>query len=226
MSNIFKLLSEFNAWSTVFRIFLAVVLGGLVGLERGHHGRAAGLRTHILVCLGAAMSAMVGIYSVSVLNLSGDPMRIGAQVVSGIGFLGVGTIIIRNRRQVTGLTTAAGLWATASMGLAIGVGYYIAALGGFLAVILTMELFIYLEKSVKGKVTYSCYIELSDAEGVNTLYDEIKSFVSSADVIPAKSGMHAHVGLEVVAESSSDYDAVMEKARSRNDIIISLPLNN
>ena len=90
-------LAELNVWSTAFRVFLAVLLGGLIGLERGHHGRAAGLRTHILVCLGAAMAALVGLYTVSVLGFSSDPMRVGAQVISGIGFLGVGTIIIRNR---------------------------------------------------------------------------------------------------------------------------------
>lgn len=226
MSNILEILYGLNAWSTVFRIFLAVLLGGLVGLERGHHGRAAGLRTHILVCLGAAMSAMVGLYVVTVLSLSGDPMRIGAQVISGIGFLGVGTIIIRNRRQVTGLTTAAGLWATASIGLAIGVGYYIAALGGFLAVMLTMELFIYLEKSVKGKVTYSCYIELSNVDGVNPLYEEVKDHVSFAEVIPAKSGISTHVGLELMSDSSSDYDIVVEIMQRNKDIVISLPMNN
>lgn len=226
MSNIFEILSGLNTWSTVFRIFLAVLLGGFVGLERGHHGRAAGLRTHILVCLGAAMAAMVGLYVVTVLQVSGDPMRIGAQVVSGIGFLGVGTIIIRNHRQVTGLTTAAGLWATASIGLAIGVGYYIAAIGGFLAVMLTMELFIYLEKSVKSKVTYSCYIELPDAERVNPLYDEIRELVSFAEVIPPKSGISSHVGLELIADSSAHYRVLMEKMRQSDDIVISLPLNN
>lgn len=226
MSNIFEILSGLNTWSTVFRIFLAVLLGGFVGLERGHHGRAAGLRTHILVCLGAAMAAMVGLYVVTVLQVSGDPMRIGAQVVSGIGFLGVGTIIIRNHRQVTGLTTAAGLWATASIGLAIGVGYYIAAIGGFLAVMLTMELFIYLEKSVKSKVTYSCYIELPDAESVNPLYDEIRELVSFAEVIPPKSGISSHVGLELIADSSAHYRVLMEKMRQSDDIVISLPLNN
>ena len=101
MATIIETLKELNIYSTVFRISLAVILGGIIGLERGHHGRAAGLRTHILVCLGAAMSAIIGVYSVKVLELGGDPMRIAAQVVSGIGFLGVGTIMIRNGEHVT-----------------------------------------------------------------------------------------------------------------------------
>ncbi len=105
---IMDLLHEVNVWSAGFRVLLALLLGGLIGLERGRHGRAAGLRTHILVCVGAAVAALVGLYSCQVLSLGGDAMRIGAQVISGIGFLGVGTILVRNRDKVTGLTTAAG----------------------------------------------------------------------------------------------------------------------
>lgn len=222
----FETISQLNTWSTIFRVVLAVLLGGLIGLERGHHGRAAGLRTHILVCLGSAMAAMVGIYTVSVLGLSGDPMRVGAQVISGIGFLGVGTIIIRNRSHVTGLTTAAGLWATASVGLAIGVGYYVAALVAFLAVMTTMATFVYLEKSVKSKVTYSCYLEVCGVEHVNPVYDEIKPLVETIEVIPAKSGVADHIGLELVTDSSAHYDIIMEKTRGNDNIVIALPLRN
>ena len=123
MQTILQTLSEFNIWSITFRILLATVIGGCIGSERGRHGRAAGLRTHILVCLGSTMTVMLGIYSVQVLGLGGDPMRVSAQVISGIGFLGAGTILTRGRFHITGLTTAAGLWTTASLGLAIGAGF-------------------------------------------------------------------------------------------------------
>lgn len=226
VGNFFETISGLNTWSTLFRVALSVILGGLIGLERGHHGRAAGLRTHILVCLGATMSAMVGIYTVSVLGLTGDPMRVGAQVISGIGFLGVGTIIIRNRSHVTGLTTAAGLWATASVGLAIGVGYYVAALVAFLAVMTTMAIFVYLEKSVKSKVTYSCYLEICGAEHVNPVYEEIKSLVETVEVVPAKSGVSDHIGLELVTDSSAHYDQIIQKTRVNDNIVIALPLRN
>ena len=146
MEKIIQTLTELNSWSACFRIFLSLMLGGLIGLERGHHGRAAGLRTHVLVCLGSAMAAMVGLYTSLSLEFYSDPLRVGAQVISGIGFLGVGTIIIRERKQVTGLTTAAGLWTTASIGLAIGVGFYVAAVASFAAVLITMEILIFLEK--------------------------------------------------------------------------------
>lgn len=219
-------LAELNVWSTAFRVFLAVLLGGLIGLERGHHGRAAGIRTHILVCLGAAMAALVGLYTVSVLGFSSDPMRVGAQVISGIGFLGVGTIIIRNRQQVTGLTTAAGLWTTACIGLAVGIGYYVAALVAFLAVMITMAIFVYLERSVKSKVTYSCYVELTDVTRVNALYDSVKSLVSQAELIPAKSGIVPHVGMELNADSKSHYEQLLLLIDQSDDIVVALPIQN
>ena len=226
MDIIWNTLAELNVWSTAFRVFLAVLLGGLIGLERGHHGRAAGLRTHILVCLGAAMAALVGLYTVSVLGFSSDPMRVGAQVISGIGFLGVGTIIIRNRQQVTGLTTAAGLWTTACIGLAVGIGYYVAALVAFLAVMITMAIFVYLERSVKSKVTYSCYVELTDVTRVNALYDSVKSLVSQAELIPAKSGIVPHVGMELNADSKSHYEQLLLLIDQSDDIVVALPIQN
>ena len=224
MKELIKTLTDLNTLSVCFRIILSVILGGLIGLERGHHGRAAGLRTHILVCLGSSMAALVGLYTVSVLGFAADPMRVGAQVVSGIGFLGVGTIMIRNGQQVTGLTTAAGLWATACIGLAVGIGFYIAAFAAFVAVIITMAIFVYLERSVKSKVTYCCYIELDNVSKVNELYEEFKALISNIDVIPAKSGISSHVGLELKANSLPHYQEILHKAESLENIVISLPL--
>ena len=227
MKAILDLLHELNIWSTVFRIGLSVLLGGFIGLERGHHGRAAGLRTHILVCLGAAMAALVGLYTVSALHFSSDPMRVGAQVVSGIGFLGVGTIMVKNQQQVMGLTTAAGLWATACIGLAVGIGFYVAALTAFFAVIITMAILVYLERTVKTKtITYSCYIEVSDISRVNELYDSIKSLVLNADMIPPKSGIPCHVGLELKANSLSHYEELIDVIRNTDAVVVTLPIPN
>lgn len=117
-------LRELNLISLVVRLLLAIVGGGVIGYERGKDRQAAGLRTHILVCVGSACVMMVGQYIYLELGQSTDPARIGAQVVSGIGFIGAGTIILNSRHQVKGVTTAAGLWASAAMGLAAGVGYY------------------------------------------------------------------------------------------------------
>ena len=108
MQKIIEYLIDFNALSITVRLILALLLGGLIGMERGRHGRAAGMRTHVLVCIGACMTALVGLFMSDV----ADSTRIAAQVISGIGFLGAGTIMIRNQSVITGLTTAAGLWAS------------------------------------------------------------------------------------------------------------------
>ncbi len=117
-------LRELNMLSLVVRLLVAVACGGVIGFERGKHQEAAGLRTHILVCTGAACAMIVGQFTHTTLGGAGDPARIGAQVVSGIGFIGAGTIIQNTRHQIKGVTTAAGLWASAAMGLAAGIGYY------------------------------------------------------------------------------------------------------
>ena len=126
MNNLFSLsLSlDFSLLTVIIRLFAAALMGGLIGSERGRHGRAAGLRTHILVCVGAAMTSLTSMYLSEALGFNGDVARISAQVISGIGFLGAGTILIRNSSVITGLTTAAGMWATAAIGVAVGYGFY------------------------------------------------------------------------------------------------------
>ena len=124
MVQILFYLRELNIITIVLRLLLASLLGGLIGLERERRDRPAGLRTYIIVCLGACMSSLVGQFAVNTLGFDSDPLRLGAQVISGIGFLGAGTILVRERFMVTGLTTAAGLWTTAVIGLALGIGFY------------------------------------------------------------------------------------------------------
>lgn len=120
-------LREINLLSIFFRLTLATICAGIIGHERGKKKQPAGFRTHIVVCIGATMVMLTSQYMTDVLGYAGDPARLGAQVISGIGFLGAGTIIVIGRNQVKGLTTAAGLWACACMGLAIGIGFYEAA---------------------------------------------------------------------------------------------------
>ena len=132
-------LREVTYLAIALRIVAAVIVGGLLGLERGLKNRPAGLRTYMLVCVGACVVMLTNQYMVQVYG-TGDPVRMGAQVVSGIGFLGAGTIIVTRRNQIKGLTTAAGLWAAAGVGLALGVGFYEAALIGGFAVFFVMTL--------------------------------------------------------------------------------------
>lgn len=120
-------LRDLNMLSLCLRLLLAMICGGTIGFERGIRQRAAGLRTHMLLCVGAASTMLVSQFMYASYGV-GDPARLSAQVISGIGFLGAGTIIVTRRNQIKGLTTAATLWATACMGLAIGVGFYECAL--------------------------------------------------------------------------------------------------
>lgn len=130
-------LRDLNLLSVTVRLVLAMLFGGTVGLERGFRQRAAGLRTHMLLCVGAASTMLVSQFMYARYGV-GDPTRLSAQVLSGIGFLGAGTIIITRRSEVKGLTTAATLWATACMGLAVGAAFYECALIMYILLILIL----------------------------------------------------------------------------------------
>src|SRR5699024_7100298 len=132
------------------------------------------MRTHVLVCLGAAMTSMVGLYSAEVLGFTNDPLRVSAQVISGIGFLGAGTIMTRNHAQITGLTTAAGLWATASLGLCIGTGFYGGVLAAFLVILVTMVALPSLERKRRTRREYVCYyLELDNVKRTDGFHEQI-----------------------------------------------------
>ena len=136
MFTIVDSLRDVTAVSIVLRMLLSVILGGLIGLERSAKNRPAGLRTHILVCLAAASAAITGHYLYLNMKVSSDLTRIGAQVIAGMGFLGAGTIIKTSHNTIKGLTTAAGLWATGIVGIAIGSGFYEGGIAAALLILL------------------------------------------------------------------------------------------
>jgi len=130
-------------YEIALRLFLACVFGGIVGFEREKNDSSAGFRTHILVSLGSALVMLLSMYGFNdFISVNKDPARLAAQVVSGIGFLGAGTIL-RDKTSVKGLTTAASLWVVAAIGLAAGAGFY------FSALFVTVLVFITLERSVE-----------------------------------------------------------------------------
>ena len=170
--DIFDLLKDFNIISVLVRIVLAILLSSIMGLERSKSGRAAGLRTHILVCLGACIAAMTGVYIAQ--QYGGDPSRIAAQVISGIGFLGTGTILIRNKSAIVGLTTAACVWVTGAIGIALGYGFYEAAVVSSLLCFFIMDKFNRIERKFKPKERiFTAYIEFVDAKTINETIVEL-----------------------------------------------------
>ena len=138
-----------NDLEITMRLVVALALGGLIGLEREVHGSDAGLRTHILVCLGSSLVMIVSILMAKVFP-GNDPTRIAAQVVSGIGFLGAGTIL-RSQTSVRGLTTAASIWTVAGIGLAVGAGLYHSALIAGILIVITLWLLRFLESTLNLK---------------------------------------------------------------------------
>lgn len=193
-----------NTFEIVIRLLGAAVAGALVGYERGMHGRAAGLRTHMLISIGSAVTAMLGLYMTDIGY--GDPSRIASNVVTGVGFLGAGIILLKGSNKITGLTTAAAMWATATVGLAFGAGYYQLAIAGTLMIFLILSVLVYAETHQKRD--YLFFIEVEDAYRINEVFSEIKKMYPishSSDVLPSKSGLPGHVGISInIKEPSSD----------------------
>ncbi|HFI0463398.1 TPA: MgtC/SapB family protein [Streptococcus suis] len=148
----------------MFRIILAVIIGGILGVERSMKNHTAGFRTHILVCLGAALVMMTNVF-INQHYGQVDPARMGAQVISGIGFLGAGTILVTKYNQVKGLTTAAGLWTAACVGLAIGIGFYEGALATGVTILLIMTVFQGLKSRIEMQSrSVDCHIVFEDSD--------------------------------------------------------------
>lgn len=227
LEEVIDLLQEFNGVSVTVRVLLAAVLGGLVGSERGRRGRAAGMRTHVLVCLGAAMTSMVGLYSAEILGFTNDPLRVSAQVISGIGFLGAGTIMTRNHAQITGLTTAAGLWATASLGLCIGTGFYGGVLAAFLVILVTMVALPSLERKRRTRREYVCYyLELDNVKRTDDFYEQITPVPEAeVQIVPARSGLPGNVGLELTIPADwEESQQMLEDLRKQDYILLLIPV--
>ena len=165
----------------IIRLLVTAVLSGLIGFEREMHGRAAGLRTHILVGVGAALITLTSIHVALYYKgvLTADPSRIAMGVVTGIGFLGAGTII-RFRASVRGLTTAASLWAVAGIGLAVGSGLYIAAFVTAAIILISLFFLSKLESSLIRKDWYKVLC-IETAGGAKQL-EEIRAVLGDYNV--------------------------------------------
>lgn len=175
MFTIFDGLRDITMATVGLRLVLTFLCGAVIGLEREFKRRPAGFRTHILICVGAAMTTMTGQYLFLSEGYYTDMARLGAQVIAGIGFIGAGTIIVTRRNQIKGLTTAAGLWTSAIVGLAIGAGFYEGGLIAALLVLLSELTFGQLEYFVMGRQPeLNVYMEFRSRSVLEDLFDELK----------------------------------------------------
>lgn len=206
--------------SVLLRMLLAVLLGGIIGIEREYKHRPAGIRTHILICLGAAMTTLTSQYLYLELHYLTDLARLGAQVIAGIGFLGAGTIIVTRRNRIRGLTTAAGLWASAVVGLALGAGFYE---GGVLAAVLILlaELVFSQFENRLGKGSpevelHTYYINGADGsclEAMLDLFDQCGAVVLNLELerVQSQEGPLEHAVIFLRLRRRSDLGDLMEE---------------
>lgn len=180
MTDILQYIEEFNYISILIRLSLAVLLGGIVGAERATKRQIAGIRTFAVVCLGAALAMVTNEYLCVKSGNIVDTSRMAAQVISGVGFLGVGTIIVTGKNQVKGLTTAASLWAVATLGIAVGAGFVYGAVVGFLLIMISVKV---LQRASRHQENYNrileVYMEVSPEGGMTRVmeYMDSKEFI-------------------------------------------------
>ncbi len=209
---------EVTHLAIVVRIIVAIVLGGIIGLERGLKNRPAGLRTYMLVCVGSCLIMLTNQYIYQMYNV-GDPVRMGAQVVSGIGFLGAGTIVVTRRNQIKGLTTAAGLWAAAAVGLAVGIGLYEAAILGGATIFLVLSIIHRWDNNMRmhSKVV-EAYVELNSKISLGDFMRKIKEMDLEIDSIRTEyestfeEGKHAYI-VVLKSKQKRNHDLLFQSLR-------------
>lgn len=173
-SQFFSYLEEFNEVSILIRLILAALMGSIIGMERGANKQVAGLRTFALVCVGSALAQIVDIHCIMTYG-SGDPVRLAQGVINGIGFLGVGTIVVTGKTHIKGLTTAATLWTTAVLGISIGAGYIYASVVTFVLVLFVIMVMAHISRHQdKYNRDMEFVAEFKGEEGVSELMDYIK----------------------------------------------------
>lgn len=184
---VIQYLKEFNFVSVLLRLLLALLFGSMLGMERARKGRAAGFRTYALVCVGAALTILLSQYltvlmstvwaaDAEALGIRTEASRFGAQVINGIGFLGAGTIMVTKDKVIQGVTTAAGLWACACVGLAIGAGFFECVIPVFILMDLCFRLLPSVGTWIRDRSrNFWFYVEFDKLENIGTIINKIKS---------------------------------------------------
>lgn len=209
-------LQELNWFSIVLRILLSAGVGCLIGLERESKNHPAGFRTYVLVCLGACLVMMTNQFLFTTFQ-SGDPARLGAQVISGIGFLGAGTILVTRNNQVRGLTTAAALWAAACIGLAAGAGFYEGAVTIGVVLVLVMIFFKPLDNKVRLEFGYiRLYIHFDNSNVIDDFLRKCQEDrLHVIDMQPVLQKDEHNGGIVVLVEMKGPYKVDHERVLDR-----------
>ena len=224
MMRFIQYIQEFNLISVLLRILLTVIAGGIIGNERGRHGSAAGFRTHILVCLGGSLTVLCSLYASKIIGLNGDVFRIAAQVVSGIGFLGAGIILVKNNITIAGLTTAAGMWVTAIIGVSFGYGFYVGGLLSTIICVINATLFTKLEHKKLQAMQY--YVEVEGIKKAQSVLEQIETVVNKdafIESMPAKSGIVGNVGFVVTIFQIDNSEKIKQALNEIEGIACVLP---
>ena len=222
-------LRELHFASVVVRLALAMLLGGCIGLERGRKRRPAGFRTYMLVCLGAALTVLLSLYEFTMvtgpwsdicaeIGIKTDVSRFGAQVINGVGFLGAGTILVTGRREVKGLTTAAGLWASACMGLAIGAGFYECVFLGTVLIFLSMRYLPIVENMMVEHAPFlNIYVEFESLDHIGDVIGRIRE--QNAQVLDVEVDHGRGSGS---SNPSAVFSLRLAKRHSHSDVLVSI----
>lgn len=225
MLSIFDGLRDVTMLSVSVRMLLAVICGGIIGIEREYKRRPAGFRTHILICLGAAMTTLTSQYFYLCLEQYTDMARLGAQVVAGIGFIGAGTIIVTRRQRVKGLTTAAGLWAAAIIGLTLGGGFYEGGLFATILILIAELVFSRIEYRVlRNAPEINLYIEYTSNDSLETLLRllrELELKILNMGIIHSKSDddHNACAILNLRLPKGAEADDIMNRILSSRGVV-------
>ena len=214
---------EITYLAIALRIVSAILIGGLLGLERGMKKRPAGMRTYLLVCVGACVIMLTNQYVYQFFG-TGDPVRMGAQVVNGIGFLGAGTIIVTRRNQIKGLTTAAGLWTSAGVGLALGIGFYEAAFIGGFAVFFVMTMLQKMDNSMHRRsrqmeIYFELAAEMSLGDFLRSVREQdVEIYNVQREQESESDNSRAYIAT-LKANKRGRHDDIMELIRNTNGIV-------
>lgn len=217
---------DLTAWAVVLRMLLSAAAGGAIGLEREFRRRPAGFRTHILICLGACITTMTSQYLLLDMHYYTDITRLGAQVIAGIGFVGAGAIVVTRSRQVKGLTTAAGLWVSAIIGLALGAGFYE---GGIFTTLLVLAAELVLTRfeyrALRNSSRLSLYVEYKtrpQLDGVLMLLEREHIKASRLEITRSGCGYCAILALQLPRDI--DLTAVLSRVGNMPGVVRAYPL--